>query len=274
MEKFTKLYKKFAQAGLSPNEQVALAYMYDRMELSDGNSNFYDNQHNAYYITYSRSELSELLNVSETTVSSIFKSLINKGWIIVKRRFNSTNRIFLPKLLKSKNCTSKIQKFDSNYTELNYTDKSTKDTKDTVNRVESSKNDNQYQIDALADSLINSAGMSEHTVNILKTFSFNDTDKLYNYASLLFKAKKCVFNAHKDVSGINTSSRFETNETLNNELPKLLKTLIPNAERNAKNKTGYIFKGLYNFFEENFDEFLQNQRKIKKTSNPITELLV
>lgn len=83
MEKFTKLYKRFAEDGLSPNEQVALAYMYDRMDLSEGNINFYDNQHNGYYITYSRSELAKQLNVSEATVTSIFNKLVTKGLSLI-----------------------------------------------------------------------------------------------------------------------------------------------------------------------------------------------
>lgn len=271
MEKFTKLYKRFAEEGLSPNEQVALAYMYDRMDLSEGNSNFYDNQHNGYYITYSRSELAKQLNVSEATVTSIFNKLVKKGWLIIKRRFNSTNRIFLPKSLKSNNSTSKIKKVDSNYTELKHTNKTT-DTKETK-QVDNRKLVASYQLDALADNIVQSSGLNQHAVNILKAFSFGDTNKLYNYAGLVFKAKKCVLNAHKDVSGINAYGRFETNEYINNKLDKLLKDVIPNAERKAKNKSGYIFRSLFNFFEEEIDSFMQNESKIKKASHPNYEQL-
>ncbi|CAI2699314.1 hypothetical protein AKUA2103_PHAGE100620 (plasmid) [Apilactobacillus kunkeei] len=269
MEKFTKLYKKFADEGLSPNEQVALAYMYDRMDLSEGNSNFYDNQHNGYYITYSRSELANQLNVSEATVTSIFNKLVTKGWLIIKRRFNSTNRIFLLKSLKSNNSTSKVKKLDYNYTELKHT--KTTDTKET--KVDNRKLVASYQLDALADSIVQSSGLNQHAVNILKAFSFGDVNKLYNYAGLVFKAKKCVLNAHKDVSGINAYGRFETNEYINNKLDKLLKDVIPNAERKAKNKSGYIFRSLFNFFEEEIDSFMQNESKIKKASHPMYEQL-
>lgn len=269
MEKFTKLYKRFADEGLSPNEQVALAYMYDRMDLSEGNSNFYDNQHNGYYITYSRSELAKQLNVSEATVTSIFNKLVTKGWLIIKRRFNSTNRIFLPKSLKSNNSTSKIKKVDSNYTKHNHT--KTADTKET--KVDNRKLVASYQLDALADSIVQSSGLNQQAVNILKAFSFGDANKLYNYTGLVFKAKKCVLNAHKDVSGINAYGRFETNEYINNKLDKLLKDVIPSAERKAKNKSGYIFRSLFNFFEEEIDSFMQNESKIKKASHPQYEQL-
>lgn len=270
MEKFTKLYKKFADEGLSPNEQVALAYIYDRMSLSEGNSDFYDKKHNAYFVKFSREELAEKLNVSINTITNIFKSLKKKGWLIVKQRFNSSNRIFLPISLETKNCSAKTQKLDSNHTELKHTNKTT-DTNET--KVDNHKLVASYQLDALADSIVQSSGLNQHAVNILKAFSFGDVNKLYNYAGLVFKAKKCVLNAHKDVSGINAYGRFETNEYINNRLDKLLKDVIPNAERKAKNKSGYIFRSLFNFFEEEIDSFMQNESKIKKASHPMYEQL-
>lgn len=268
---FFKLYAKFSEAGLSPAEQLTLAFMYDRMNLSMNKREFYDNKSHAYFITYSREELAGKLNVSVNTVTNIFKSLKAKGWLIIKQRFNSTNLIFLPISLENKNCTAKTQKLDSNHTELKHTNKTT-DTKETK-QVDNHKLVASYQLDALADSIVQSSGLNHHAVNILKAFSFGDANKLYTYAGLVFKAKKCVLNAHKDVNGINAYGRFETNEYINNKLDKLLKDVIPNAERKAKDKPAYIFRSLFNFFEEEIDSFMQNERKIKKASHPKYEQL-
>lgn len=250
MEKFTKLYKRFAEEGLSPNEQVALSYMYDRMDLSEGNGSFYDNQHNSYYITYSRSELSKQLNVSEATVTSIFNKLVKKGWLIIKRRFNSTNRIFLPKSLKSNNSTSKIKKVDSNYTEFNNTNKNkSHDNNDTKRCIES------LELNGLSQSLINKAGFSPRLVSQLKTLSFNNPDKLYDYGKIILKAKRTALRF--SVPKRSELRMFETNPLLNEYLERNTEPIIRNAHRKAKNSYGYMLKSFKNLFEEAIDDYSQ-----------------
>ncbi|CAI2673539.1 hypothetical protein AKUG0406_PLPX00340 (plasmid) [Apilactobacillus kunkeei] len=250
MEKFTKLYKRFAEEGLSPNEQVALSYMYDRMDLSEGNNNFYDNQHNSYYITYSRSELSKQLNVSEATVTSIFNKLVKKGWLIIKRRFNSTNRIFLPKSLKSNNSTSKIKKVDSNYTEFNNTNTNKlHDNNDTKKIVRS------LELNGLSQSLVNKAGFSPRLVSQLKTLSFNNPDKLYDYGKVILKAKRNALRF--SVPKRSELRMFETNPLLNEYLEKNTEPIIRNANRKAKNSYGYMLKSFKNLFEEAIDDYSQ-----------------
>lgn len=250
MEKFTKLYKRFADEGLSPNEQVALSYIYDRMSLSEGNNDFYDKKHNAYYVTFSREELSEKLNVSINTVTNIFKSLKAKGWLIVKQRFNSINRIFLPISLENKNCTAKTQKFDSNKTEHNHTKhKKTHNNNDTETTVDSLK------LDGIAQSLKDKAGFSPRLVSKLKALSFNDSEKLYNYGQIILKAKRTALRF--SVSKNSELRKFETNPLLNEYLEKKAEPIIRNANRKANNSYGYMFKSFKNSLEEAIDDYSQ-----------------
>lgn len=250
--KFSKLFEEFSDAGLSPAEQVALTRLYDRMSLSEGNSDFYDKQQNAYYVTYSRADMADKLNVSTNTVTNIFKSLKRKGWLIVKQRFNSTNRIFLPISLKTKNCTAETQKLVSNKTEYNNTNKKISHNKnDTKNfSVES------LELDGIAQSLTNKAGFSPRLVSKLKILSFNKPDMLYDYGKLILKSKRIAlrFSVAKDSS----LRRFETNPLLNEYLENHTEPIIRNANRKAKNKYGYMVKSFKNLFEEAIDDYSQH----------------
>ncbi|CAI2677133.1 hypothetical protein AKUG0406_PHAGE200540 (plasmid) [Apilactobacillus kunkeei] len=252
MEKFTKLYKRFADEGLSPNEQVALAYMYDRMDLSEGNSNFYDNQHNGYYITYSRSELAKQLNVSEATVTSIFNKLVTKGWLIIKRRFNSTNRIFLPKSLKSNNSTSKIKKVDSNYTKHIYTDKTiTNTTVSDTNVARQSQPSKGF--DNLAMSLITKSGLSPKTVEVMQEYANGNPDTLYGYAQMLFLAKKSAFKNRNDVP--KELKSLEHNYMINQGLDSSITRIMQSATKGHVKAKGYLFKSFLNVIESKISAF-------------------
>lgn len=243
---FSKLYSEFATAGLSPSEQVALAHMYDRMQLSQGNSKYYDEQHHAYYITFSREELSDLLNVSMNTITNVFRSLKKKGWLVIKQRFNSTNVIFLPKALEHNICDSDSQDLCSNQTSSNQTDKEQYDKHDTKSSVES------LELDGITNSIIDKVGFSQRVASTLKTLSFNDPEKLYYYVKLILKSKRTAlrFSVPKN----SEFRRFETNPLLNEKLEKSLEPIIRNANRKAKNSYGYMLKSFRNLFEEAIDE--------------------
>lgn len=248
--KFSKLFEEFSAAGLSPAEQVALTRLYDRMSLSEGNSNFYDKQQNAYYVTYSREDMADKLNVSTNTVTNIFKSLKRKGWLIVKQRFNSTNRIFLPISLKTKNCTAKTQKLVSNKTEYINTNKKISHNKnDTKTSVESLK------LDGIAQSLTNKSGFSTRLVSQLKVLSFNKPDTLYEYGKLILKAKRMALRF--SVAKNSSLRRFETNPLLNEYLENHIEPIIRNANRTANNKYGYMIKSFESLFEEAIDNYSQ-----------------
>lgn len=248
--KFSKLFEEFSDAGLSPAEQVVLTRLYDRMSLSEGNSNFYDKQHNAYYVTYSREDMADKLNVSLNTVTNIFKSLKKKGWVIVKQRFNSTNRIFLPVSLETKNCTSETQKLVSNNTKTNNTNKKTSyNNYDTKNSVDS------LELDGIAKSLTNKAGFSPRLVSQLKILSFNKPATLYEYGKIILKAKRIALRY--SVAKNSSLRRFETNPLLNEYLENHTEPIIRNANRTANNKYGYMIKSFERLFEEAIDDYSQ-----------------
>lgn len=252
MEKFTKLYKKFADEGLSPNEQVALSYIYDRMSLSEGNSDFYDKKHNAYFVTFSREELAEKLNVSINTITNIFKSLKKKGWLIVKQRFNSSNRIFLPISLENKNCTAKTQKFDSNKTEHNHTDKPITNTTFSDTNV-SRQAQPSSQFDNLAMSLITKSGLSPKTVEVMQEYANGNPDTLYGYAQMLFLAKKSAFKNRNDIPAELKS--LEHNYMINQGLDSSIVRIMQSATKGHVKAKGYLFKSFLNVIESKISAF-------------------
>lgn len=251
MEKFTKLYKKFADEGLSPNEQVALSYIYDRMSLSEGNNDFYDKKHNAYFVTFSREELAEKLNVSTNTITNIFKSLKAKGWLIVKQRFNSSNRIFLPISLKTKNCSAKTQKLVSNKTEHNHTDKPITNT--TFSDTNVSRQSQPSKFDNLAMSLITKSGLSPKTVEVMQEYANGNPDTLYNYAQMLFLAKKSAFKNRDDITSELKS--LEHNYMINQGLDSSIVRIMQSATKGHVNAKGYLFKSFLNVIESKISAF-------------------
>lgn len=247
---FSKLYADFATAGLEPAEQITMAHLYDRMELSKQNNGFYDDKEHAYYITFSRDELADLLNVSVGTITRVFKSLRKKGWIITKQRFNASNRIFLPKSLECKNETSKVSKSNSNQTEPNQTDRTSHNNHDTKKEV------NDLKMAGIEHSLINKSGFSPRLASSLKALSFNDPNKLYEYGKLILKAKRTALRY--SVPKNSNLRQFETNPLLNDKLEKSIEPIIRNANHKVKNKYGYMLKSCRNLIEEAIDEYSQS----------------
>lgn len=247
---FSKLYADFATAGLEPAEQITMAHLYDRMELSKQNNGFYDDKEHAYYITFSRDELADLLNVSVGTITRVFKSLRKKGWIITKQRFNASNRIFLPKSLECKNETSKVSKSNSNQTEPNQTDITLHNNHDTKKEV------NDLKMDGIEHSLINKSGFSPRLASSLKALSFNDPNKLYEYGKLILKAKRTALRY--SVPKNSNLRKFETNPLLNDKLEKSIEPIIRNANHKVKNPYGYMLKSCRNLIEEAIDEYSQS----------------
>lgn len=243
---FYKLYADFAAAGLEPAEQITMAHLYDRMELSKQNNGFYDNKEHAYYITFSRDELSDLLNVSVGTITRIFKSLRKKGWIITKQRFNASNRIFLPKSLECKNETSKVSKSNSNQTDPNQPEKKQYDKHDT------NKDVGELELNGLTNSVINKVGFSTRVASTIKALSFNNPDKFRYYVKLILKAKRMALRFK--ITKNSELRQFETNPMLNERLERSLEPIIRNANRKAKNSYGYMLKSFRNLFEEAMDE--------------------
>lgn len=257
MSKFAKLYEEFYKGGLKPAEQLALTHMYNRLCLSDGNNDFYDKDNHAYYITFSRTELAALLNVSENTVTKIFSELVRKGWIIIKRRFNSTNRIFLPKSLNSKNCETKTQKLDYKKTEhINTNNKYTNTNKinTSVKKSSSSNSTNENSaIDKLAAALTIKSGISPKAVAVMKEMAAGNSNVLYNYAQMFFLAKKRAFENNPAVSSDMLS--LERNKHINKQLESSISAIVRGANADNVNLNAYLFASFRDLVESAVNHF-------------------
>lgn len=252
MSKFAKLYEEIYKGGLKPAEQLALTHMYNRLCLSDGNNDFYDKDNHAYYITFSRSELAELLNVSENTVTNVFSELVKKGWIIIKRRFNSTNRIFLPKSLNSKNCEPKTQKFDYKKTEhINTNNKYTNTNK--INTSVKKSSSNNSKIDNLAAALTIKSGISPKAVAVMKEMAAGNSNTLYNYAQMFFLAKKRAFKNNNAVTADMLS--LERNKHINKQLESSIAAIIRGANADYVDLKGYLFASFRDLVESAVNQF-------------------
>ncbi|TPR12785.1 hypothetical protein [Apilactobacillus timberlakei] len=282
---FIKLYSKFEEAGLKPNEMIVLAHLYDRMDLSRKNMGFYDSKQHSYYITFTREELSKKVHVGVATITRVFKTLAAKGWIIVKQRFNSSNRIFLPISLESKNDSSKVSNLDSTHTkhiqtytdETDVTRKSSKNKQLAMPKTEIGNEEKKQihisgfdRMQNLVDSLKQKACFGHDLINILVKYSEN-TEVLYNYAQLIFKAKKTVINnlVKNGKPEAKEALIFENNINLMPELTEFMKSLIikTRCTRSIKNVAGYITKALHEFFTEAVGGYMSIERHAQLSKN-------
>ena len=251
---FMKLFTAFSESKLNPTEQVILAFMYDRMNLSkDNGDKFYDKKRHAYYITYTRQELAEAFNITENTVTRATKSLAKKGWLIVVQSWNSGNRIFLPISLETKNDSSKNKNLCSNQTKPNHTDTQKHDTNhtdDLVKQDAQNTTDNSFVVtdifNALKDSLHHEAGFPIHMVNVMADYSFGNPDKLSEYAGIILKAKSINAKLHT-AKGSSINLIFEENmkdfETMNLHFKRIF-----SRGGKVRNFGAYLYKSSMNYF--------------------------
>ncbi|MCF6515535.1 winged helix-turn-helix transcriptional regulator [Lactobacillus sp. S2-2] len=262
MTQFTKLYTQLFEQGYNANEVVAFSLLHDRMNSSIKRSDFFDKKESDFFVIYTLVELAENINISERTASKIMNKLINDGLITVKRQFNKASKIFIPNFqadksviessknnVQEKSAAPYTQNVQVNQTNLNQT-KNTNDTDDTKNL-----NYQKAELENLAESLIQKGGLSEQLVTTLSAYS-NDRAALYNYASLIYKAKNKVAQQATKVSNGYAATRFETNDLLSDTLANKIQSIIISAEHKAKNKSAYIMSSLINIFEEKANEFM------------------
>uniref|UniRef100_UPI00403F1B39 replication initiator protein A n=1 Tax=Lentilactobacillus hilgardii TaxID=1588 RepID=UPI00403F1B39 len=210
------------------NEILTYSLLCDRMKASKNNKDFFDKKFDDSYIIFKREELAEYLDVTVKTVTKILKSLVKKGYLIVKHQFNAASKLFLPKFENEKSTSMPVREeitspFGNNLpsNKSTLTDKQiTDNTRDTCSATNSLKDYNitqkpkskpvvqkpdqnkvikQAELDVIANSLVTKVHLPKQAVNIMKTFSFGDPQKLYAYAGLLFKAKSAVSKQAKSV---------------------------------------------------------------------------
>lgn len=258
--KFKKFYQLFEESNLDPNEQVALMHMYDRLQLSNNNPNFFDPDRQAYYIVFKRENLAKLMHVCEKTVTNTLRSLKDKNWIqVVKSGFAGANRIYLLKDIEKQDeqvtetaseqrSSHKRKIFPSyeqnvpriktkyintkykytNSTELNTTYEQVRNAS-TQNHEHTNKSFAQHKsshMDNLCNSLVEQ-GIKPSVVKTMRDYSYGNSNYLYNAKKMLFTAKKRAYKGYKSV--VKPMRQFEQNSFINSEL----KRTIPDIMRNS-----------------------------------------
>lgn len=273
---FTKLYTQLFEQGFNANEVVTYSLIHDRMNSSIQRRDFFDVKQQDFYVIFTNTEIAQKINVSERTVSTIINKLAKAGLIVLKRQYNNATRIFVPGFVadndnqvitKEHNETPQTlsnqaqanfagpdtQNLQTNQTNLNHTNQITNDTYDTQ-RIE--KKD---ELDRLAKSLIEKGGLSKKLVRLLKAYANQPAD-LYQYASLIYKAKALVEKQAQQHPRAYEATHFESNPLLNDTLTKKIKFIILNAEKHAQNKAAYLLRSLTNLFENTANEFLVGEK--------------
>ncbi|GLB47624.1 hypothetical protein WR164_16030 [Philodulcilactobacillus myokoensis] len=266
MEQFVKMSKSVLENNeMNSNEKIIFSLLYDRMKSSAKRPNFYDKKMNHYYVIYTINEMAKYLKLSRNTVINAYKNLEALGYIIKKKQFNGPSKIFIPSFkdesLESK--PSEVKNSNSNQNNFNHKNKYTSDTLVTE-QIKKQKISNQFKddnLDALGNALKEKGGLSKRVISVIKRYSFGSKRKLYQYASLIFKAKKVGYNQAISYNQTNPNNyaafRFETNEYLQEQFEFKLKDIIINARDKAINFYGYIFSSLVDWFTTKADQFLQ-----------------
>ncbi|WP_062325204.1 hypothetical protein [Holzapfeliella floricola] len=247
--------------------------------------NFFDAKKQAYYVIYTIVELIETLGTKRNKTINILKNLEKYGYIVKKRTYSKATKLFLPNFedVTTKEVVSlddkptEVYQTNSNQTNLNQTH--TNDTTDTWEILEEiiehkvkpqeqsesitetpqpqvTQTFEEETLDVLEQSLVET-GLPKSLVNTLKAYSFNNSDKLYQYAGLIFKAKSVAKkNAERVIGQATTAFQFESNSLMTTKLATDIKKIIITSHRVAKNKAAYIMRSLINLFEEQANAYL------------------
>ncbi|WP_261911741.1 replication initiator protein A [Lentilactobacillus hilgardii] len=257
------------------NEILTYSLLCDRMKASKNNKDFFDKKFGDSYIIFKREELAEYLDVTVKTVTKILKSLVKKGYLIVKHQFNAASKLFLPKFENEKSTSMPVKEeitpsfgknLPSNKSTL--TDKYiTDNTDNTSSQTISLKDSNitqkpdqnkvikQAELDVIANSLVTKVHLPKQAVNIMKTFSFGDPKKLYAYAGLLFKAKSAVSKQAKSIQNAQEALSFELNTDYQETLDTDLKRIIVSANKKTSQPDGYLMTSLIDMFQNKVNDY-------------------
>ena len=260
------------------NEILIYSLLEDRMQASTKNKDFFSKKFNDYYVIYTRDELAMKLGVNVSTITEVFKRLVNKGYLVMKHQFNGATKLFLPKFenetsqeanhdnVKREIQRPEIGKPNSSRT-LNSNKQITDNTNDTCSRTNSLKDSNitqkpdqnkvikEAELDVIANSLVTKVHLPKQAVNIMKTFSFGDPKKLYSYAGLLFKAKSAVSKQAKNVQNAQEALSFELNTDYQETLDTDLKRIIVSANKKTSRPDGYLMTSLIDMFQNKVNDY-------------------
>lgn len=275
MKQFIKVNEDyFEDENLKGCEILLMSMLEDRMESSIQRPEFFDKKMGDHFVIYTREELSKKLGLNLGTITNMFKKLVNKGYLVIKHQFNGASKLFLPKFnhetsndnVSSKFELPKSENFISNHrTKLNK--QITDNTNDTCSRTNSPKDSNltqkpdqnkvikQAELDVIANSLVTKVHLPKQAVNIMKTFSFGDSKKLYAYAGLLFKAKSAVSKQAKSIQNAQEALSFELNTDYQETLDTDLKRIIVLANKKTSQPDGYMMASLMDMFQNKVNDY-------------------
>lgn len=91
---FLIIQKDLLYSELSILETITYSYIKDKIELSKGNSDFFDFDENKYFCIIPNIELMQILGCGKTKLIEIKNKLENKGLIKQVRQLDKSNKIF------------------------------------------------------------------------------------------------------------------------------------------------------------------------------------
>lgn len=254
-------------------DAVVYACIKDRLKSSIKSEKFYDPKEQQHYVIYTIKEMAALVHKSERAVGDAFRRLKEMNLIQAKTTFRA-DKLFVPDCVAAKpnddaqeadSASCNVQnlhpnQFNNNHVNNtnNTNDTKTADfTKPAQQSTSKAKKQATLEFEALKESLRTKGGLPKHVVDVLDIWSFGNSDKLYEYAGLIYKAKKIVKRDARKVPNSAMATTFEFNEDMGQIMGPTLNTIMANGLKKAKNASGYIMTSLINFFGEQVNDYCQ-----------------
>lgn len=258
---FRKYYVDLKGKGLSLSEKAYMTAIYDRMESSTQRKTFYDEQEQDYYVIYTIDEMASELEIGVTTVKRVMKSLVNKGWIWLKKTRGNVNCIFICDDYKvSKSSTKTSQQTNSDSLEsskwsLNYKNKQTKNKLDTCKSQtaqlvecqtadENSITTQAVKLNGLEYTLQHKLCLPSAAINALFDVSSSNIDAIKSNLATILKAKRIA------VKKANKELYFEKSAEIQGTLADRIRYIFMQAQSKAKKPKQYILQAFVNYFYE------------------------
>lgn len=258
---FRKYYVDLKGKGLNLSEKAYMTAIYDRMESSTQRKTFYDEQEKDYYVIYTIDEMASELEIGTTTVKRVMKSLVNKGWIWLKKTRGNVNCIFICDDYKvSKSSTKTNQQTNSGSLEgskrsANYKNKQTKNKLDTCKsqNVQLAKcptaNENSITtqtiaLNGLEYTLQHKLCLPSMAINALFDVSSSNVDTIKSNLATILKAKRIA------VKKANKELYFEKSAEIQGTLAERIRYIFMQTQNKAKKPKQYILQAFINYFYE------------------------
>ena len=258
---FRKYYVDLKGKGLNLSEKAYMTAIYDRMESSTQRKTFYDEQEQDYYVIYTIDEMASELEIGTTTVKRVMKSLVNKGWIWLKKTRGNVNCIFICDDYKvSKSNTKTSQQTNSDSLESpkwssNHKNKQTKNKLDTYKSQDvqlaehhtTSENSIATQtvaLNGLEYTLQHKLCLPSMAINALFDVSSSNVDTIKSNLATILKAKRIA------VKKANKELYFENSAEIQCTLADRIRYIFMQAKSKAKKPKQYILQAFVNYFYE------------------------